>query len=77
MASVNPPINPSPRSRRFQPVACAFALAALVALASCNTVSGIGADIQDASEATREALRSDTDQPKTSSTNDGTRPEGD
>ncbi len=56
-------------------VACVLSLALVVGLAACNTVSGIGADITDASEATRDAFRSEPEQPKTSSTNDGTKPE--
>jgi predicted small secreted protein len=52
-----------------------LSLSLFVGLAACNTVSGIGADITDASEATRDAFRSEPEQPKTSSTNDGTKPE--
>lgn len=55
--------------------AFAVSLALLVGLAACNTVSGIGEDIKDASAATRDALTSEPEQPKTTSTNDGTNPE--
>ncbi len=56
--------------------ACVLSLFAFLALAACNTVSGIGQDLQGASDATRDAFTSEAEQPKTNSTNDGTRPEG-
>lgn len=49
--------------------------AGLLALAGCNTVSGLGEDLRSASDATREAIAGDDDQPRTASTNDGSMPE--
>lgn len=51
-------------------------LAASAALSGCNTVEGVGEDLQAAASATRDALSTDStsEQPKTHSTNDGTRP---
>jgi len=47
-----------------------------LALSGCNTVEGVGQDIQAAASATRDALSSDSpaEQPKTHSTNDGAKP---
>lgn len=47
-------------------------LAALAALLpACSTVEGLGQDLQDASTATRDAITGGDEQPKGSTTNDG------
>lgn len=60
------------RGRGAAPLVLAWA----AVLCGCNTVEGVGEDIQAAASATREALTTDSaaEQPKTHSTNDGARP---
>lgn len=58
--------------RKFVPMF--LGTAALFLVPGCNTVSGIGEDLQSASDATRSAFSS-SDSPRTHSTNDGSTPE--
>lgn len=63
--------------RRFCRWVPMFGLALAAGIVSgCNTVEGIGQDIQSAATATRDAISDDSsaDQPKTHSTNDGSKP---